>query len=177
MSRVANARSYADADLEHDGGADHRRARRRSDERQYPRFADRRTWNTDPHPPRPPCRLPPAPRARILRSPKLQGKSGRPALGLSTSRLRTQASAGQPSQSSTGRDRWWGCPVRVEVAEFGHRLRMLRTWAGPAGRLLSRAEPEWGPRGRGGENAETTDPHLPVSGGFHRGRTPARPSR
>jgi hypothetical protein len=64
VSRVANARSYADADLEHDGGADHRRARRRSDERQYPRFADRRNWNTDPHPPRPPCRLPPAPRAR-----------------------------------------------------------------------------------------------------------------
>src|SRR5258705_333433 len=37
-------------------------------------------------------------------APKLQGKSGRPALGLSTCRLRTQASAGQPSQSSTERD-------------------------------------------------------------------------
>jgi hypothetical protein len=69
LSAAARARSYADADLEHDGGADDRRARRRSDEPQYPRFADRRNWNTDPHPPRPPYRLPPAPRARILRSP------------------------------------------------------------------------------------------------------------
>jgi hypothetical protein len=50
MSRVANAWSYADADLEHDVGAYDRRARRRSDVRQYPRFADRRNWNTDPHP-------------------------------------------------------------------------------------------------------------------------------
>ncbi|HET9566506.1 MAG TPA: hypothetical protein VFP27_18835, partial [Mycobacterium sp.] len=50
LSAAARASSYADADLEHDGGADDRRARRRSDERQYPRFADRRNWNTDPHP-------------------------------------------------------------------------------------------------------------------------------
>jgi hypothetical protein len=50
LSAAARARSYADADLEHDGGADDRRARRRSDERQYPRFADRRNWNTDPTP-------------------------------------------------------------------------------------------------------------------------------
>src|SRR4029077_4815256 len=32
-------------------------------------------------------------------------------------------------------------------------------------------------RGRGAENAETTDPYLPVIGGCRRGRTPARPSR
>ena len=104
LSAAARARSYADADLEHDGGADDRRARRRSDEPQYPRFAERRNWNTDPHPPRPPYRLPPAPRARILRSPNCNVNL-EPALGLSTSRLRTPASAGHPSQSSTGRDR------------------------------------------------------------------------
>jgi len=132
VSRVAKARSYADADLEHDGRADDRRARRRSDERQYPRFADRRNWNTDPHPPRPPCRLPPAPRARILRSPKLQGKSGRPGLGSSRLRLRTPASAGHPSQSSTGRDssdgvvagrrlRCLDVPCATDVAKSGPR--------------------------------------------------------
>jgi hypothetical protein len=41
---------------------------------------------------------------RMVRSPKLQCQSGRPALGSSRHRLRTPASAGHPSQSSTGRD-------------------------------------------------------------------------
>jgi hypothetical protein len=40
----------------------------------------------------------------MRRSPKLQCKPGRPALGSSRPRLRTPASVGHPSQSSTGRD-------------------------------------------------------------------------
>jgi hypothetical protein len=42
---------------------------------------------------------------RMVRSPKLQCQSGRPALGSSRARLRNPASAEYPSQSSTGRDR------------------------------------------------------------------------
>ena len=45
---------------------------------------------------------------RMVRSPKLQCQSGRPALGSSRARLRAPASAGYPSQSSTGRDRCGG---------------------------------------------------------------------
>jgi hypothetical protein len=50
------------------------------------------------------CVLAAARHARMLRSPKLQCKSGRAALGSSRFRLRTPASAGHPAQSSTGRD-------------------------------------------------------------------------
>ena len=57
--------------------------------------------------------------ARMLRSPKLQCKSEQPALGSSRPRLRTPASAGQPSQSSSGRDNDDGCVVT------GRRLRCL----------------------------------------------------
>ena len=75
---------------------------------------------------------------RMVRSPKLQCQSGRPALGSSRARLRAPASAGYPSQSSTGRDSsnnnnskerlvkgvlWCDCPVRVKVAEFEVSLR------------------------------------------------------
>jgi len=74
----------------------------------------------------------------MLRSPKLQCFIGRSALGSSRPRLRTPASAGHSSQSSTGRDMMvlpWlvtgvilllsleCCPVRVKVAEFGVSLR------------------------------------------------------
>src|ERR1700687_126578 len=45
----------------------------------------------------------------MRRSPKLQCKPGRPALGSSRPRLRTPASVGHPSQSSTGRDRGGCC--------------------------------------------------------------------
>jgi hypothetical protein len=44
--------------------------------------------------------------ARMLRSPKLQCESGRPARGSSRPTLRAPASGGHPSQSSTGRDNW-----------------------------------------------------------------------
>ena len=67
------------------------------------------------------CVLAAARYARILRSPKLQSKSGRAELGSSRPSLRTPASAGHPSQSSTGLDigggdgeRTDGCPVRGE---------------------------------------------------------------
>jgi hypothetical protein len=43
-------------------------------------------------------------RLRLIRSPKLQGESGRPVRGSSRSRLRTPASAGHSAQPSTGRD-------------------------------------------------------------------------
>jgi hypothetical protein len=46
--------------------------------------------------------------ARMRRSPKSQCESGRRALGSSRPTLRTPASAGHPSQSLTGRDRWGG---------------------------------------------------------------------
>ena len=64
--------------------------------------------------------------ARMRRSPELQCKSGRPALGSSRSRLRIRASAGHPSQSSTGRDSC--CRDRAKVAMSGRTLRpMLRS--------------------------------------------------
>jgi hypothetical protein len=53
---------------------------------------------------------------RMLRSPKLQCQSGRPALGSSRARLRTPASAGYPSQSSTGRDILSRCRSRSTTA-------------------------------------------------------------
>jgi hypothetical protein len=88
------------------------------------------------------CRRSTRPDASVA---EMQCKSGRPALGSSRPRLRTPASAGHPSQSSTGRDSigscWWkgrlrllllvgvmlvfwrrvscsgeGCAVRVKVA-------------------------------------------------------------
>ena len=43
-------------------------------------------------------------RAQMLRTPKLRCKSEQPALGSSRPKLRTPASAGHPSQSSSGRD-------------------------------------------------------------------------
>ena len=55
-----------------------------------------------------PRKRPPAQHARVRRSPKLQGKSGQLAPGSSRPTLRTQASAGHPSQSSTGRDSGYG---------------------------------------------------------------------
>ena len=67
--------------------------------------------------------------ARMLRSPKLQCKSGRPALGSSRSRLRTPASARHSAQSSTGRDNdvvWLVVAVvAVAVVVTGRRLRCL----------------------------------------------------
>ena len=56
-------------------------------------------------------------RAWMLRSLKLQCQSGRPALGSSRHRLRTPASAGHPSRSSTGRDKQW-LSVTELVGEF-----------------------------------------------------------
>jgi hypothetical protein len=47
-------------------------------------------------------------RAWMLRSPKFKCKSEQPALGSSRPKLRTPASPGHPSQSSTGRDRLAG---------------------------------------------------------------------
>src|SRR5260370_29777141 len=47
-----------------------------------------------------------ATRLAELQSPKLQGKCGQFALGLSRPKLRTPASGRHPSQSSTGRDSW-----------------------------------------------------------------------
>ena len=44
-------------------------------------------------------------RLRLIRSPKLQGESGRPVRGSSRSRSRTPASAGHSAQPSTGRDK------------------------------------------------------------------------
>src|SRR5258707_9782652 len=63
-----------------------------------------------------PRQRPPAQHARVRRSPKLQGKSGQLAPGSSRPTLRTQASAGHPSQSSTGRDKRGGAVTEV----YGH---------------------------------------------------------
>ena len=69
------------------------------------------------------ARCSPLDAALLLRTPKLRCKSEQPALGPSRPRLRTPASAGPPSQSSSGRDSGGGCPVRVKVAGFGVSLR------------------------------------------------------
>jgi hypothetical protein len=98
--------------------------------------------------------------ARTIRSLKLQSKSGRPAPGSSRPSLRTPASGGvrrnlHPDETtfvlSGDRLRCSGL-VFGAVAEFGDRLRVLRSWAGVsgnpvlAGTLAAGAEPGSCPR-------------------------------
>ena len=61
----------------------------------------------------------------MRRSPKLQCESGRPALGSSRPRLRTPASAGHPSQSSTGRDSGKGVVSGRSFAKSRLTLRVI----------------------------------------------------
>ena len=75
----------------------------------------------------------------MLRSLKLQCQSGRPALGSSRLRLRTPASAGHPSQSSTGRDRL--------VRKLGEAGEGGRDWCGLGRGCGTERETRWQARG------------------------------
>jgi len=89
----------------------------------------------------------------MRRSPELQCESGQPALGSSRPRLRTPASAGHPSQSSSGRDTFlafgvdwlvsrscWRCHRRHCRRRAAHESIALRPTDQPSGRSRTKFE-------------------------------------